>query len=82
MMVLDTRGMTYTDSFRSISSLLYSDYRDDLEIVVLAETQEKVYVIKEFAERLLGLSVSLEEESNTLFVRTENCGEIVPQPYL
>ena len=77
MMVLDTRGLDYTDSFRRVSSIVSEDINDNKEFIVLVETQEKSYVIKGFAEALLGCSASLDEQSNTLFVKISGSSERV-----
>lgn len=78
MMVLDTRGLNYTDSFRRVSSIISGDINNEIkEFIVLVETQEKSCLIKGFAEALLGCSASLEEQSNTLFVKISGSPERV-----
>ena len=76
MTVLDTRDLNYTDSFRKVSNIVSENSDRIKELIVIAENQDKSYLMKVFVESLLGCYASMEEQSNTLFITSSGKPEI------
>ena len=75
-MIVDTRGLDYTESFRKVSSMVSSNDTPDRKVLVLVDSLEKSQMIKGFAEILLGCSTTLEKSSDSFIVRIKDGTEI------
>ena len=76
-MLLDTRGLDYSDAFREVSNVVWGASAERKEITVLIDSHEKSQVIKGFAEMLLGCSATLEEARHCFFLKIMGNAEAV-----